>query len=73
MGCGASAESVGLLVLEAMDDPDPRVVQEAITASGVVRVSREQLEPKLRDLTASEDPEIAEFARAALRRLTLSK
>jgi hypothetical protein len=64
---GEEAAEARLLLVEALGDQELRVVREVITALGMLgRAGRDGL-PALQELTATDDPQIAERAKAAIR------
>ncbi len=55
--------------IEELVDEEMRVVQEAITALGMIGPAAKDAIPKLEKLTQHDDPQIAERAKAALRQV----
>ncbi len=56
-------------LIEELEGEDSRVVQEAITALGMIGPAAKEAIPTLEKLTEHDDPQIAQRAKAALRQV----
>ena len=56
-------------LIEELVDEDMRVVQEAVTALGMIGPAAKDAIPTLKQLAEHADPQIAERAKAALRQM----
>ena len=63
------ATEITLHLIEELEDIDSRVVQEAITALGMIGPAAKDAIPALEKLTEHDDPQVAERAKAALRQV----